>query len=95
MKVNDIFIKPILTEKGTQNAAKKVYMFEVNRTVNKYQISTFLEKIYKVKVDHVRISVRKGKVQRVGKRMMPRKNSDKKIAYISLKEGKIDLFPQT
>lgn len=95
MKINQAVIKPILTEKATQLAQKKVYMFQVHKFANKNQIRQVLEKLYPVKVKEVAVSMRKGKTRRVGRKMSPRKLPNKKIAYITLKEGKLDIFPQT
>ena len=83
-----------MTEKATNLANSKVYLFEVNTKANKNNIKESLEKLYKVKVKHVRITLRKGKEKRVGRRMVNKKLANKKIAYIQLSEGKIDLFPQ-
>jgi len=94
MKIDEILIKPMVTEKGTNLAKNKVYMFEVNLKANKPKVKQTLEKLYKVKVDQVRIMIRKGKKRRVGRRMVVKKLADKKIAFIKLSEGKIDLFPQ-
>lgn len=94
MKINHTLIKPILTEKATQLAQKKIYMFQVHLDANKFEIKETLEKIYPVKVKHVTVSTRKGKTRRIGKRMKTKKLADKKIAFITLKEGKLDIFPQ-
>jgi large subunit ribosomal protein L23 len=94
MKITEILVKPILTEKATTLAQGQVYMFEVNPKANKNQIKTALEKLYKVKVANVRTMTRQGKVRRVGRRMTSKRLGDQKVAYIILKEGKIDLFPQ-
>lgn len=95
MKINEVLIKPVLTEKATNLAKNMTYMFEVDMRTNKHKVKTVLEKLYKVKVGAIRIMVRKGKEKRVGKRSTTKKLSDKKIALVSIKEGKIDLFPQT
>ncbi len=94
MKINQAIIKPLLTEKATQLAQKKVYMFQVHRAANKFQIKETLEKLYQVKVKEVAVSMRKGKTRRIGRKMRPKKLADSKIAYITLKEGKLDIFPQ-
>jgi large subunit ribosomal protein L23 len=94
MKVNNVLLKPILTEKGTRLASMKTYAFVVNPNTNKNQIAKALESLYGVKVASVRVATRPGKVRRAGKRMTPKKQSNRKIAYITVKEGKIDLFPQ-
>lgn len=93
MKVNNVLIQPVMTEKATKSATGGVYMFEVADRANKFQVKTTIESIYKVKVSKITVTVRKGKVRRVGRRMTPKTTSNRKIAYITLKEGKIDLFP--
>ncbi len=94
MNIKEVIINPVLTEKATDLAKNQVYMFSVNLKAKKPQIKTVLEKIYKVKVSSVRILIRKGKSKRSGRKMVTKKLPDRKIAYIKLKEGKIDLFPQ-
>jgi len=94
MKINEILIKPIVTEKATNLANSKVYTFAVYPKANKNQIKETLEKLYKVKVKKVRVLIRKGKKRKVGRRLAVKKLADKKVAFIQLSEGKIDLFPQ-
>ena len=94
MDIKEVIIKPALTEKATNLTKDQVYMFYVNLKANKLQVKNVLEKIYKVKVADVRIMIRKGKTRRSGRRMIERKLTNKKIAFVKLKEGKIDLFPQ-
>lgn len=94
MQINDIIMKPVLTEKATNLTKDKVYMFEVGKKVTKHQVRTALEQLYKVSVAEVRMMIRKGKERRVGRRMTAKKLPDTKIAYVVIKEGTIDLFPQ-
>ncbi len=94
MKINETIISPVLTEKATFNTKDKVYMFVVNQKSTKFQVKSALEKIFSVKVADVRIMVRKGKEVRRGRKMLPKKLADQKIAYVKLKDGKIDIFPQ-
>lgn len=94
MKINEVILKPVLTEKATNLTKNKVYMFEVGMKVNKHKVKTALEQLYKVSVREVRIMIRKGKERKAGRRMKAKKLSDTKIAYVVLKEGTIDLFPQ-
>jgi len=94
MLINKILIKPILTEKATNLVQNNVYMFEVDRKANKHQVKQALEKFYKVKTGEVKIMIRKGKEKKVGKKGLLKKSSDRKIAFVRLIEGKIDLFPQ-
>ncbi len=94
MQINEILIKPLMTEKATGLAALKIYTFQVNSKANKNQIKQAVEKLFLVKVDKVRIVFRQGKLRKVGRQSVPKKTPDRKIAYIGLKTGKIDLFPQ-
>jgi len=94
MLVNKVLIRPILTEKATNLVQNNVYMFEVDKKANKHQVKETLEKLYKVKTGEVRIMIRKGKEKKVGKKGLIKKSSDRKIAFVKLIEGKIDLFPQ-
>jgi len=95
MKINEVIVRPILTEKATNLAKNQTYMFEVVSAANKHQVKNVLEKLYKVKVGEIKIMIRKGKKRRVGRKMKARKLSNIKIAFVKVKEGKIDLFPQT
>lgn len=94
MKINSVIVEPILTEKATELAKKQVYMFRVSKKTNKNQIKEVLEKMYKVEVSSVRSANRKGKTIRRGKRMSPRRLPDRRIVFVKVKKGKIDLFPQ-
>lgn len=94
MKINQMILKPILTEKSTNLLKNSFYMFEVNQKINKPQLKQALEKLYSVKVAEIKVSNRKGKTRKVGRKLTKKKLSSKKIAFIKLKEGKINLFPQ-
>lgn len=94
MKIDTVIVFPILTEKATSLAAKKVYMFEVDKEASKTQIRSVLEKLYKIVVGKVTVVNRTGKTRRVGKKMKIKQLPKRKIAYITVTSGKIDLFPQ-
>lgn len=89
-----IITQPVLTEKSTENAKKGVYCFEVAHDANKNQIRKTLEMIYDVVVSDVKTTIRKGKEKRVGRRGVTKMTSARKIAYVTLKKGTIDVFPQ-
>ncbi len=95
MKINQILVKPVMTEKATNLTKGHVYTFEVHKAASKSQVRKALEKLYKVKTSAVRTVIKKGKERRVGRRMVVKRNPDRKIAFITVTEGKIDLFPQT
>lgn len=94
MNIEHVIIKPVLTEKATSLATTQVYAFYVNLRASKDQIKIALEKIYGVTVGDVRTTVRDGKVRKYGKRQMKKQMSNKKIAYVHVTKGKIELFPK-
>lgn len=95
MRINDVIIAPVLTEKATNMVKDNVYMFEVHLKATKYQIKEVLEKIYPIKISNMRTMVRKGKIRKVGKKMISKKIADQKIAFVKVIKGKIDIFPQS
>ncbi len=95
MKLNNILIQPLITEKTTGQAQKKVYTFEVNKNANKDQIALAVNQLFNVEVKDVKTSIRKGKEKKVGRKMNVKLLPNRKIAFITLKKGAIDLFPQS
>ncbi len=91
---NTILISPVVTEKATALAQKNVYVFVVGTLATKDQVRNAVEIYYNVTVGSIRMNVRKGKVQRVGKRMVPKLISNKKFAYVTVTKGSISLFPK-
>jgi len=77
MDIYHVIIRPLVTEKGTHqsrlsHAATRTrpgrggsYSFEVHPESNKIEIRDAIEKIYNVKVQKVRTSLRAGKRRRV------------------------------
>lgn len=94
MKLGSIIVGPKITEKSMANVAGGVYTFNVNVQANKFDIKAQIEKLFNVKVSSVKTVTRRGKVRRVGRKMRVKKLPVQKIAYITLKQGKIDIFPQ-
>ncbi|MBU0675645.1 MAG: 50S ribosomal protein L23 [Proteobacteria bacterium] len=84
--------KPCLTEKGmTLQEEHNQVVMRVDTQANKIEIKEAVEKLFKVKVDKVRIANMHGKTKRVG-RHSGRRNDWKK-AYVSLADGhKIDFL---
>lgn len=89
-----ILKSPVVTEKATTLAQKGVYLFVVGTFATKDQIKHAVETYYNVTVGDVRINIRKGKVQKVGRRMIPKLVADKKVAYVTVTKGSISLFPK-
>jgi large subunit ribosomal protein L23 len=62
MKVAEVLIKPIVSEKSNQMAEKKrTYAFRVHRRANKLEIKKAVEEFYGVAVDDVHTLVVPGK----------------------------------
>ncbi len=95
MKINDVVIAPVLTEKATGLLKQQVYTFQVALGASKPQVAAAVMRLYKVRVGVVKIVTRHGKVKRVGRTMRTKIMPDRKIAYVRLKEGTIDLFPKS
>jgi large subunit ribosomal protein L23 len=93
--MEQIIIKPIVTEKANRLTSKGVYSFIVHKGANKLEIKTAVEKKFGVKVAEVNTVQVLGKaVTKFTKRniISGRKQSFKK-AYITLVKGEfIDLY---
>jgi large subunit ribosomal protein L23 len=92
MDYTRVIIRPLITEKSTQQAQTlNEYAFEVQKGANKPTIKAAVEKLYNVQVADVRTMTRKGKTRRT--RAGEITGSDVKRAIVKLKdESKIDLF---
>lgn len=81
-----VILRPHITEKSTLLKEKnREVCFEVHPKANKSEIKEATEKLFKVKVERVRIQNMRGKRRRVGRNEGQRKNWKK--AYVKLKEG--------
>jgi large subunit ribosomal protein L23 len=85
-KVFNIIRRPIITEKGlTAKESQHTVVFEVSKDATKTQIREAVQRVFKVKVDHVRTAVFHGKMRRRGRSEGFR--SDWKKAYVRLAKG--------
>jgi large subunit ribosomal protein L23 len=82
MNLNEILIKPIITEKSTVVREKGVYVFKVSPRSNKIVIKQAVEKLFSVKVNKVRIVIQKPKVKTNLKTGKKNKKSSLKKAYV-------------
>ncbi len=81
-----IIIKPIITEKSTAlKENNREVCFEIHPEANKSEVKKAVEKLFKVKVERVRIVNLKGKVRRLGRTVGQTKA--RKKAYVKLREG--------
>lgn len=96
MKLTDVLVKPVLTEKAnSQMESKRRYSFVVDKKANKLEVKTAVESFYNVKVIDVNTAVVPGKAKsRFTKAGLIKgiKPSYKK-AVVTVAEGdSIDLF---
>jgi len=86
MEVHQVIKKILITEKSTiaRDESNK-YFFEVDRKANKVEIGKAVEKLFKVKVEDVRVINVLGKKKRLG-RTVGQKRSWKK-AIVTLAAG--------
>lgn len=84
-----IILKPRMSEKTYAQSNDGVYVFDVDKSVNKHEVADEVEKTYKVTVTNVRTTIIKGKAKRVyrNKRFEAGRRSDVKKAYVTLKKG--------
>lgn len=93
MDLNNIILKPLITEKSMNDVSKGKFTFKVARTSDKKNIKEAIENKFKVNVISVATSVVKGKSRRFGSRRTEVFQSAWKKAIAQLAPGqKIDLF---
>jgi large subunit ribosomal protein L23 len=85
-RVYQIIKRPIITEKGLAvKETQHTVVFEVAKDATKTEIKEAVQRVFKVKVDHVRTAIFHGKFRRRGRAEGFR--SDWKKAYVRLAEG--------
>lgn len=90
-----VIYRPIVTEKSTAQQEKQQYVFEVDPTANKIDITQAIEKKFHVNVISVRTInyAGKTKTQLTKRGRFSGKTSHFKKAIVTLKEGeKIEFF---
>jgi large subunit ribosomal protein L23 len=96
MKLTEILIKPILTEKANaQQESLRRYAFKVNRRANKLEIKTAVEQFYGVNVLEVNTLVvpGKNKTRSTKSGIISGVKSGYKKALVTVAEGEtIDLY---
>ncbi len=85
-RVYQIIKRPIITEKGLGvKETQHTVVFEVAKDATKTEIKEAVQRVFKVKVDHVRTAIFHGKFRRRGRAEGFR--SDWKKAYVRLAAG--------
>lgn len=99
MKLSDVLVKPILSEKANKLAeTENRYTFVVDKKANKLQIKKAIEEFYDVQVTEVNTSILPGKTKAKFTKagyIVGRKPAKKK-AIVTVAEGEtIDIFGGT
>lgn len=91
MNMYDVIKRPLVTEKSNVlKDTNNTYVFEVDKKADKTTIKTCVETMFKVKVKSVKTLTQRGKVKRFGSSMGM--TASFKKAYVTVSEGKIELF---
>ena len=91
MQLEDVLIRPLITEKGTVLQAQDKYLFEVSNNATKELIKKAVQKAFDVTVIRVNITKLPGKGKRFGGRQFT--SPPQKKAVVKLKSGdKIQLI---
>ena len=91
MNVNEVLIKPLITEKNTMLGAEGKYTFKIDRRANKTQVKEAVESIFKVNVTAVNTISVPPKSRRVGRTIG--KSQAWKKAVVTLQSGqRIEIF---
>ena len=85
MNINQVLLKPTITEKSTLLQESGKYTFQVAPRANKVQVKEAVEKSFDVTVMDVNITKLHGKRKRYGPRIA--KKPDIKKAVVTLKSG--------
>lgn len=96
MRINNVIIKPIVTEKTILlTSSENRYVFMVDLKASKEDIKKELKRLFNVDALDIKVMVIPGKRKRIIKSKMTTKTSKWKKAIVKLKKDqKIDLFPK-
>ena len=99
LAVDDVIIKPLITEKNTDLMGLDQYSFEVATVANKIQIREAIEKLFNVRVKavntmNVKGSRRSRAIRRGSGRIHGQERSWKKAVVTLFPGQRIDIFEQ-
>ncbi|NCS32134.1 50S ribosomal protein L23 [bacterium] len=83
-----MIVKPIVSEKSMRLVSQNIYMFVVETVANKKSIAGAINELYEVEPTNVRVYVRPGKEKRIARSRKTTRTASRKIAYVTLPEGK-------
>ena len=96
MKLSEVLVKPVITEKSNKQAEKSgVYTFKVNRNANKLEIKSAIQSFYGVSIAEVNTMVVPGKAKPRSTKagIINGLKPAYKKAYVKVAEGEsIDLY---
>ena len=91
--VQDIIIRPLITEQSMEATEEKKYVFQVAMDANKIEIKKAIEEIFGVKVEKVNTIRMQGKVKRTGAYPAGRRAAFKKaIVTLTADSKTIEFF---
>lgn len=95
ISIYDVILGPVMTDKAYRlNRKLQKLVLSVHPQSNKPLVKEAIERLFDVKVDSVRMLIRKGKFSRL-KGGQTIQKSDTKKAIVTLKEGyKVDIWDQ-
>lgn len=87
--MSSIVLKPRMSEKSYAMSNDRVYVFDIDKSVNKHEVAKVVAETYDVTVINVRTIIVKGKAKRLyrNRRYETGRRADVKKAYVTLKEG--------
>jgi large subunit ribosomal protein L23 len=85
MNINQVLIRPMITEKSTILQETGKYVFQVARAASKVEVKRAVQSNFGVKVLDVNITKSRGKSKRFGPRI--KKRPDIKKAVVTLRRG--------
>ncbi len=93
MDINEVIVRPVISEKSMQQAALGKFTFRVANKAHKGMIKKAIERKFKVNVVGISTNIVKGKKSRIGTRRIEMLKSPWKKAIATLEKGqKIALF---
>ncbi|MBN1248375.1 MAG: 50S ribosomal protein L23 [Anaerolineae bacterium] len=87
MRVYDIIVRPLETEKAYLLREQDKYVFVVHMKANKLEVKRAVEEIYGVNVNRVRTMIMPGKVSRMRGRRRSTRRAPWKKAVVTLAPG--------
>lgn len=90
--VQDIILRPVITERSMAGVPNKKYTFRVAMDANKIEIAQAVEKLFGVKVAKVNTLHVKGRAKRVGKYSGYASNWKKAIVTLKPDSKNIEFF---